>query len=250
MTGPTAEAPLVLVSSTVFPRPSPDPAVVRTVYSPEMRLKQTRQTVESLRTLGYTDILVCDNSGTQHQDVLERELTGASVVTFDHFQYDNKGISENLLLLSALDLVPDDRALIKISGRYVLDRKVPYDFDRYDIAARVYRHGGPFTRIRQMLVTRCYAVRNREVYQRFLLGVLDEVYAYSNRILGLRSLKRWIVNQFLSRTDGYSYFNPRILSVEAASMRAIRNQGLRLQCLDQLGLKGQIGSVESVLIED
>jgi hypothetical protein len=239
----------VVIASTIFPAPSPNPEVVKSVYSSGERLEQTKGAVNSLIDLGYEDLLLLDNSGSRFQQILAEEFPAATVKTFDHFQYDNKGIAETILLLAGLEFVPDDRVLMKISGRYMLHRRVVCDLAAYDLAARVYAHPDRLIRHRKTMATRCYFVKNKRIYREYLLGLLQEIYGYSARIVGLGSLKRWLVNQVNSKANTYSYFCPS-LSVEAASLRVVRKLDFRLQCLDRIGLTGHAGTFDSLLIED
>lgn len=239
----------VLISSTVFPREARDESVVKSVYPPEERILQTRKTIESLRSLGYEDLYLFDNSGNQHRAVLIREFGDVHVQIFDHFQFDNKGISETYLMLEGIRHVPDDRPLIKLSGRYRISRRPEVDIGSYDLAARIYRHEARLFQERETMATRCYVVRNRAVYRSYLIGLLQEIYSYSARVVGFGSLRRFMTNQLCPKNNVYSYFDPA-LSVEAASIRVVRNLNLKLLRLDSIGLHGLAGTFEGLQIED
>ena len=239
----------IAISSTIFPRDARDSSIVKSVYSGDQRLAQTQATVASLRALGYSSIYLFDNSGGEHRNALDRAFPGVRVKVFDHYQYDNKGISETFLLLEALRDLPEDRQIIKISGRYQLAKRLEFDADRYDLAARIYQHEPLHFRRRETMATRCYSFRNKAVYRAYLLALLEEMYAYSSRIVGFGSLRRFLINQFFSNRNAYSFMDPS-LSVEAASINVMRNLKLRLFRLESIGLAGFAGTFQSLLIED
>ena len=239
----------VLISSTVFPREGRDKSIVKSVHSSEERILQTRRTVESLRTLGYEQIYLFDNSGGEHRSALSHEFEDVYLKVFDHYQYDNKGISETFLMLEGIRHVPDSCPIMKLSGRYQIARRLELDTNNYDLAAKIYQHEGRLFRNSETMATRCYVFRNKATYQSYLIGLLQEIYAYSSRIVGLGTLKRFLTNQFLSKNNSYSFFDPS-LSVEAASIRVVRNLDLKLCRLDAIGLSGLAGTFGNLLIED
>lgn len=238
----------VAVTSTIFPREARDKSVVKSVYSPEQRLQQTRATIDSLRACGYGSILLLDNSGHRHRAQLESAFADVQLGLFDHYQYDNKGISETLLLLDGLALLPDGVPIVKLSGRYLLTRPLCLDTGKYDLGARVYGHARRFGTVSTMS-TRCYVMRDKAVLQRYLLALLEEIFSYSSRIVGPGSLKRFLANQFMPGRTPYSFFDP-MLSVEAASIDVVRRMGLRLLELQSIGVKGLAGTFDNLAIED
>ena len=238
----------VVITSTIFPQ-SNTPELVKSVFSPVDRLSQTIETIESLKQLGYSDIYLFDNSGTQYQAVLEKEFAGIAVKTFDHFQFNNKGISEAFLLLAAIKHLPADRPIIKISGRYKLSDRIDFDDTQFDFAAKFYQHSDRLFFHKETMATRCYAVKNKLIFEKYLIALLDEIYAYSGRIFGLGSFKRFLINQFNSNKNSYSYFNAN-LSVEAASINALQKTQLKIARLGKIGLSGLAGTFNDLLIED
>lgn len=239
----------VLISSTIVPREGRDNSIVKSVHSSEERILQTRRTIESLQTLGYDNIYLFDNSGREYQETLESAFRNIHLKLFDHYQYDNKGISETFLMLEGIRYVPDNCPIIKLSGRYQIARRLELDTNNYDLAAKIYQHRGRLFRNTETMATRCYVLRNKAIYQSYLIGLLQEMYAYSSRIVGFGSLKRFLTNQFFSENNVYSFFDPS-LSVEAASIRVIRNLNLKLCRLDAIGLNGLAGTFSNLLIED
>ncbi len=239
----------IAISSTIAPRPARDKSAIKSVYSSEERILQTQETIASLRRLGYENIYLFDNSGREHQAALESAFPSIRVRLFDHHQYENKGISETLLLLAGIRDVPDNCQIIKISGRYRIAKRLEFDTNNYDLAARVYRHPRSLFRSIETMSTRCYSFRNKAVYQSYLIALLEEMYAYSSRIVGFGSLRRFLTNQIISRKNVYSFFDPS-LSVEAASIAVIRNLGLSLLRLDEIGLSGLAGTFDNLAITD
>lgn len=239
----------VVISSTIAPRQARDKSVIKSVYSTEERIRQTQETVESLERLGYGNIYLFDNSGREHQAALESALPSIRVRLFDHHQFDNKGISETFLLLAGIRDVPDNCRIIKISGRYQIAKRLEFDTDDYDLAARVYGHPRGLFRSIETMATRCYGFKNKAIYQSYLIALLEEMYAYSSRIVGFGSLRRFLTNQFFPRKNAYSFLDPS-LSVEAASVRVIRNLDLRLLRLEAIGLSGLAGTFDNLVITD
>jgi len=239
----------VLISSTIFPREGRDKLVVKSVYSGEERLQQTRATIESLRSLGYDNIHLFDNSGREYQEIIENAFQDIHIKVFDHYQYDNKGISETLLLLDGLKYVPDNCSIIKLSGRYQLSSRLELDGEKYDLAARFYEHGDRSFSFPRTMATRCYMFKDKATYDRYLIGLLEEIYSYSARIYGFGSLKRFFINQFSSKNNTYSYFDPN-LSVEAASIGVIEKLSLSVFELERIGLSGMAGTFENLPIRD
>lgn len=237
----------VLISSTIFPQAN-EPGLVRSVYSPDERLLQTKQSVEALINLGYANIILCDNSGSRYQAQLENEFPQITVRAFDHFQFDNKGISECYLLLQGISCIDNDEPVIKLSGRYKMNQRLDVDLSDHDIAAKISRHSDRIGAFQSTMVTRCYVARNKTVLYAFLTETLEQIYAYPSRVYGLGSLLRLLRNQFGWRND-FSYLHSN-LSVEAAGMLAIRQLRLRLKELDTLHLQGLAATFDDHSIVD
>lgn len=235
----------VIVTSTIFPKAVPSKLV--SVFSPEERLSQTIETVESLKKLGYQKIYLFDNSGTGYQSQLENAIQGVIVKTFDHFQFDNKGISEAFLLLAGLQLVSDNNPVMKISGRYSLEAPLAPDFGDFDLAAKFYEHKDRKLFFRETMATRCYCCKNKVVFEKFIREMLEQIYAYPSRIYGIGSIWRLLTNQRSKRS--YSFLNSN-LSVEAASVSAIRALKLSVCRLEAIGLVGQAGTFSNLNIRD
>lgn len=229
---------IAVVSSTVAPSAAPSHDGARTNLSPDVRLEQTRGTVDSLVARGITEILVADNSpGTWLHD-RAASLAPAHVLCQRQPPVRNKGIGELWLLLGSLDELPQDRPILKISGRYRLGAHSDLSLNAGDdVAAKVYR-GAKSGEIS----TRCYLLRNREVAALVWERALDGMYAERSRIKGPRSLMRIIGNSLRPDADGFHYSDPNTISVEQAAYAAIRSLGLRLRSVGNLDIEGTLGS--------
>lgn len=239
----------VVVTSTIFPRPSRDPKVVRSVHTSEQRITQTKETLRSLRALGYERVWLVDNSGHQHEKELRMNFPDVNLQIYDHFQFNNKGISETILLLESLIHLPQDEPIMKISGRYTISKVFPLDFSRFDFNARIYWHSRNFRFKHKTMATRCYAVRDTSCFRIYLYGLLEEIYSQSARIVGFRSFIRLLSNQFRASWDEYDFSDP-ILSVEAASVEVLKRKGLRLGPVADIGLRGYAGTFQNLVITD
>jgi hypothetical protein len=237
---------IAVVSSTISPSPRPGHDGARTTLSPETRLEQTRGTVASLVERGARDVLVADNSPGPWLREREGLLAPARVLHFNQPPIRNKGIGELWLLLAALEYLPEDEPLLKISGRYRVGPRTGLALrDGEDIAAKVYRHGRS-----EEISTRCYLVRNRAVAALLWERTLDEMYAARGRIVGPRSLMRIVRNSLRPHGDLFHYSDPDSISVEAAAFRAIRQLGLKLAPVDDMDVEGVLGSAGNPVIRE
>jgi hypothetical protein len=229
---------IAVVSSTVSPSALPGHDGARTNLSPEVRLEQTRETVASLVAFGAKDILIADNSPGVWLVERAAALAPARVLHLNQPPIRNKGIGELWLLLAAVGSLGEDQPILKISGRYRIGPGTELSLrDGDDIAAKVPRVG-----VSGEISTRCYLVRDRSVASRLWQRSLDEVYAERSRIVGPRSLLRILRNSFRPGSDDFAYSDPNTLSVEQASMRALRHLKLRLHAVENLGVEGILGS--------
>jgi hypothetical protein len=239
-------AMIAVVSSTVSPSSLPSHDGARTTLSPEVRLEQTRATVASLVALGAEEIIIADNSpGHWLRDRLSA-LAPARVIHLDQPPIRNKGIGEQWLLLGALEHLSANRPILKISGRYKIGAATDLALkDGEDIAAKVYAKG----RVGE-ISTRCYLVRDKSVATRLWNRSLDEMYAERSRIVGPRSLLRIVTNSIHPERDNFTYSDPNTLSLEQASLRAVRYLGLRLRAVDNLDVEGILGSWINPLVKE
>jgi hypothetical protein len=225
---------IALVSSTIFPGDAPVYAESRSVFSPEERLAQTRRTIESLQASGFSNIYLADNSGVNWVDGTEDRLQPARVFRFSQHQFHNRGISELYLLLAMLGALPDDRPILKISGRYALKNNIVAQLSNADVAAK-------WSADNRTISTRCYVVRDRRLYRRFLEDTLNELYGHAARIVGPRSLLRILKHSLQPAADDSAYFDPST-SIEGAAAAALRNKNYAVVRLAELGLEGEIAT--------
>jgi hypothetical protein len=237
---------IAVVSSTVSPSRLPSHDGARTTLSPEVRLEQTQATVASLVAFGAKEIFIADNSpGTWLRDKAAA-LAPAHVVHFDQPPIRNKGIGELWLMLGVLASLPENRPILKISGRYKIGAETELALqDGDDIAAKIHR-SGPSGEIS----TRCYLLRHKSVAERFWQRSLDELYAERSRIVGPRSLLRIVRNSMRPSGDDFPYSDPNSLSLEQASLRAIRHLRLQLRAVGNLGVEGTLGSWTNPLVKE
>jgi len=228
-----------VISSTIYPPEQPGHDGMRTWMSPEMRLQQTQQTVTSLLNAGISEIYLADNSGDQWIQSTANLLKPAMVHVFKHYQYKNKGISELYLLLSILEYISSSIPILKISGRYTLEKSISHTIIDADIGGKFYRHGCHD----YSLSTRCYVVRNKDVYKTFIERTLREVYRYQSRIVGIRSFVRILKNSLFPGNDSYPYEDPRT-SIEGAAARVLSIYQYRVNQIEMLGVNGQLGGFD------
>ena len=228
---------IAIVSSTIAPSTLPSHDGARTTLTPEVRLEQTQGTVASLVAIGAREIIVADNSGGTWLREYAAALAPARILTFNQPPVRNKGIGELWLLLSALNSLPENEPILKISGRYRVGPGTGLKLrDGYDIAGKVYAQG----RIRS-LSTRCYLMRDRSIATRLWERTLDEMYAEHARFHGPRSLLRIVQNSLRPAHDKFRYSDP-YTAVEIATYNAICYLPLRLNEIENLDVDGILGS--------
>lgn len=206
----------------------------RSVFRPEERLEQTRRTVDSLAANGFADIYIADNSGDNWVAGTEDRLSPAKVYRFSHYQFRNRGISEIYMLLEVLEALPADTPILKISGRYTLKKNIADQLGQADVAAKWYEND-------KGISTRCYMVRDKQLYRKFLEDTLNEVYGHAARVVGPRSLVRIVTNSLFPGADNEAYFDPT-WSIEDASARALLRKPYVLCRLPELSLEGEIAT--------
>jgi hypothetical protein len=227
---------IAVISSTIYPPNSPTHDGQRTWSCPKSRIEQTQKTIESLLHLGISEIYLADNSGENWIVNSEKFFEPAKVYVFKHYQYKNKGISELYLLLSILDFLPSNTSILKISGRYTLNKNIASELGDADLAVKIYNYNF----LNSAISTRCYLVKNKDIYAFFLKRTLREIYAYPSRIVGLRSLLKIFYNSLFVSQDDYPYEDPRG-SIESAAARAIKIFNYRVNKIETLSINGFIG---------
>jgi hypothetical protein len=219
---------IALIGSTLFPPPVTDKTSYRGTLSPATRIQQTQGTIRCLASLGYESIFLADNSGFNWKDGTETDMSPATVLRINTFQFNNKGLSEIYLLLAALQALPEDRPILKITGRYTIDNIIDTAlFSQHEVICR--QEGDTIS-------TRGYYVRNKRVLQSLLLDSLEWMYSYGARVVGPKSLARFIKNQFRGGGAGLQYAEPGVM-IEKAMWECIKKRYKYLK-ISRLGLSG------------
>lgn len=232
---------LGIITSTIFPSDVYMYGGSRTLYTPAERLAQTQETVRSLINIGIDDIYLADNSGDEWIEGTEVKLAPSKVYRFNHqHQYQNKGISEVHLLLLLLKHLPPGVPILKISGRYVIKKDIKDRLGDADLAVKM----GDKT-----ISTASYIVKNKDVYEDFLQGILHALYGYTTHVVGLRSLLRIIKNSVKPHADEYRYQDPPI-SIEFAAREVLRRNKFKYVDLGIMGVKGVAGGIEGMRVKE
>ena len=199
-------------------------------YSFEERLEQTKKTLSGLNDAGFDKIFLIDNSPGLDQLQLQNLLKDFTTVTVHHirqYQFINKGINELLMLLYMVEFLPVDQAIFKISGRYYPSAGFQKpDFD--DFALRSYH----YSKRTGTVSTRAYWIKNAAVFHTFLLRCLNEIFAYPERIVGIKSLFRVL---FTKRHN-----EPLNISIEFAAANVLKTNYYQIKLLDHIGIEGLI----------
>ncbi len=236
-----------VISSTIFPSDEPmywgSP---RTILPSSARLEQTQGTIVSLLEAGISEINLVDNSGGQWIPGTENDLQPARVQICDQYQFQNKGISEILMLLSVLPQISNDKPILKISGRYLLKGPVDMNTGNAELAVKLYR---PSARDKTEMSTRCYWVKNREVFEDFLISILRELYSSRAKITGFGSALRLIRNSVFPGNDKYPYHDP-VDGIEKAAARVLETRRFKVRYLDSLRIEGISGDRDQRLIRE
>jgi len=237
---------IAIVSSTIFPSAAPIYwGGHRRIIPSHERLGATQKTIQSLLRANVDEVYLADNSGENWVPRTEDDLKPAKVYVFGHFQFLNKGISELYLLLSVLPHLPANTPILKISGRYYLKNGLTFELGGVDVAA----HFTVYARTQLWMSTRCYLVKDKTVYERFLKDTLRELYAYQARIVGPGSLLRILRNSLSPQRDDSPYDDPR-QPIELAAARVLNRTDYRVKKVDMLGIEGITGDeARSLLIE-
>lgn len=236
---------IAIISSTIYPPDKPIYDVTRSRFSPEERLQQTLETIRSLLAAGLDNIFLADNSGDEWVKGTEEYLKPAKVFVYKQHQYRNKGISELWLLISLLGNIPAATPILKISGRYILASTVYPDLGGAELAVKL--EGD--RRIKNSMSTRCYLVKDKDVYEAFLKRTLCAVYGYWGRVVGPRSFIRIMKNSIMPKQDHFPYDDPSI-SIEIAAAHVLKKYNYEVKYLSTLGIRGELGAVKNTSIEE
>lgn len=226
---------IAIVTSCIHPKEFSN--FTRSYFSLPEREEQTIQTLIRLKEVGFKHIILADNSFDYDFSRLGSALEGVQVVHLKQYQFANKSINEILILLSVIDQIPDHMPIFKISGRYFPSENFKFSLsDGFDFAVK----GFEFDTKNAVITTRGYFVRNKVLYEDFLLYCLNEIYSYPYRIVGIRSFLRFIT-EFLKP----SLKKISTISVEFAAARTLKNGNFKYELIDTLHIEGQIAGLES-----
>ena len=109
-------------------------------------------------------------------------------------QFDNKGLSEAFLISEALEYLPDNKKIIKISGRYLINK----NFDTKPSSQFICKKNGE-----NAISTRSYIVENKETFKKAITLTINLFLSYNSRILGPRSLIRIIKNSIVPQIQSF-----------------------------------------------
>lgn len=236
-----------IITSTIIPNLQNYYDVKKIAFNPEERILQTINTIDSLLKNGVKKILLVDNSHAKISEEYISLLNPAIVTQIKHPIFQNRGISELWMLLSMVEQVPDDEALIKISGRYYLDDNSIYaglNRQEYDIVGSVSKQ----SKISQ-LSTRSYYVKNGMIAKELWKRTLSEMYGYQSYVVGIRSMIRIFKNSILKMYDNYDYADPRV-GIEHAIFAAAKKMNLKIHSPSNVGLRGAIGADRNNIISE
>lgn len=226
---------IAIVTSCIHPKEMP--TITRSFFSVEEREQQTIHTLNRLKEVGFKQIILVDNSIDYDFSNLGPATEDVQIIHLKQYQFLNKSINEVLILLSIMDQIPDNTPIFKISGRYFpsVNFKVELN-DGVDFKVK----GFEFDSKRAVITTRGYYVRNKALYEDFLLYCLNEIYSYPYRIVGLGSLTKFI-KEFLKP----SLKKMPNVSIEFAAARTLKKGYFKYELVDTLNIEGQIAGLES-----
>lgn len=227
---------IAVVTSCLIPV-QPAGAATRSFVPAGERLAQTQKTVSALSAAGFTRIILADNSPLPTPNA----ATGFPAVEWiwlKQYQFENKGLNELLMLLAVLDRLPEDEPIFKISARYYPDPGFQASIGPgFDFRMRVYHR---LSR-RETVSTRAYFVRNKHIFEDFLLRTLNETFRYPDRAIGLRGLRRAVAELFTP-----SLSTVTTTAIELAAARVIRRANYTVQECDPIGICGIVAGSEKL----
>lgn len=224
---------IVVITSTIFPEAIAAKNAYQNTITGEQRLKQTINTIASLKKLGLNKIHLFDNSYNPLDEETIKRLSPAIVSTFNMFQFENKGLTELYLLIAGLKNIPTNIPILKISGRYELEKITELNLNDYEFI-------GKYCKKSATISTRNYYFKNKCIYEKVLLYALNYIYAYQYRIVGPRSSLKIIRNAIKPNLD-QKYYAPTI-SIERGMGEAIGKLKLNIANVEKLNISGISGN--------
>ena len=236
---------IAVVSSTMAPDTSLCRDGVRTSFSVDERVEQTRITLNSLTRIGISSILIMDNSPENVAPRFAGHLSQGRIIHCPQPLFSNRGLGEIWLLLAALPYIADGAPVLKLSARYCLDEDTPlaraYDAD---FVGRAY--GSQKCRT---VSTRAYVLRDKSVAESLWRATLEEMYADSGRVVGPRSAWKVLRKALHVAPTAFPDGEPSG-SVERSLYTASSRLALRHHLLSRLGLKGVIAGASQTPIDE
>lgn len=136
---------LFIITSCIYPCDQPlSYSSVRSIYSPEERLEQTKKTIQSIRDkCSNAYIVLCDNGikcPTRIDGVNKFKYIGNKIKYRKAADSPNKSLGETLMILNCWRTVLFNRwnRIFKLSGRYWLNEN--FYRDKYDVDAFCFLH--------------------------------------------------------------------------------------------------------------
>lgn len=230
---------VAFITSTIYP-PSATYQNAISPYSNSERLLQTIETVQSLKKSGISKIILIDNSESKYQDIIKSHFTDTILISINQYQFKNRGLTEILMLLCALSQIElkEDEPILKISGRYLLTGEIT------SINADFKFKGYNYKNNTGTVSTRCYLVKNKEVYIKLLKLALSEIYRYSLRSVGIRS-----VLAYLYQLIRPSSIDEPTMSIEMAICKVLKYHKYEVEIVEKIGVEGYIGGNKTFISE-
>ncbi|MFA6276968.1 MAG: hypothetical protein WC622_09475 [Pedobacter sp.] len=226
---------IAIVTSCIHPKEMS--TITRSFFSLEERELQTIHTLNRLKEVGFKQIILADNSFDYDFSRLKSAVDNVKIIHLKQYQFLNKSINEILILLAVMDEIPENTKIFKISGRYFPSENFSMEMNQaIDFKVK----GFEFDTKKAVITTRGYFVRNKEIYEEFLLYCLNEIYSYPYRVVGLGSLIKFI-KEFFSA----SLKKIPTVSIEFAAARALKKGHYTYELSDNLHIEGQIAGLES-----
>lgn len=226
---------IAVITSCIHPKQSEN---IRSFVPLTERIEQTLYSIERLKAIGFKQIILVDNSYEIDFSRIKLAHKDIKIIHVQQYQFTNKGVNELLMLLTILDQIPNDTPIFKISGRYFPNEAFNFEFNNeFDFKIRPYN----FLERRGTISTRGYFVKNKEIYEDFLLKTLNEVFIYQSRFVGWGSSKIQFKNIFSP------IFSKKLnTSIEFAAARVLKNSNYKLELIDTIGIEGQIAGFENL----
>lgn len=228
---------IAVITSTIKPSAYHDSS--RSFYSFTERLEQTKTTLVQLKECGFEKVFLVDNSPLLNQSELQQLLLDFPDVQIYHlqqYQFENKGVNEILMLLFIAAHLPAGQNIFKISGRYYpssLFKKPAFK----DFAFKQYN----YKKRTGTISTRGYWVKDAQLLETFLLSTLNEVFAYPERIHGIKSFYKKFEQIFFNKAAV-----PYNISIEFAGANVLKRGNYHISFLNHIGIEGLVAGADHV----